>query len=332
MDLFERHDGPVLRPRNDISWASGAVFNPGVWYEDGVVHLAFRAVPSGYKTIMVVEEGDEAPRRGFADYVSYIGYASSRDGMHFDWTPEPLIPPDTPFDRYGAEDPRISKIGDEFLITYTALSRPAFGGTEDGVRIGLASTKDFRTVTRHGVVGPDTRDKDAVLFPCTFDGRIAMLHRIFPDIQVAWFESLEDLFRPPQDYWPRYLERLSEAVVMSREQDWEEKKIGMGPTPIRTSEGWLLIYHGVDRDHVYRAGLALLDLDDPTRIIARTKRPVLEPETDYELVGDVNNVVFPEGAAVIDGTLHVYYGAADKVIGLATAPLADVLATLKKER
>lgn len=328
MNLFERHNGPVLQPRDDIPWASGAVFNPGVWYDDGTVHLAFRAVPGGYKTVMVVEEGDTEPRRGFLDYISYIGYAKSRDGRRFEWASEPLISPGESFDMYGAEDPRISKLDSKFLITYTALSHPAFGGPEDGVRIGLASTEDFRSVERYGVIGPSVRDKDAVIFPKTFGGRIAMLHRIFPNIQVAWFESIEELIHPPADYWSRYLSRIDDFIVMQPEQPWEEKKIGMGPTPIETSEGWLLIYHGVDQDHVYRMGLALADLDDPTRIIARTRNPVFEPETDYELFGDVNNVVFPEGAVVIDGVLHVYYGAADKVIGLATAQLSDVLATL----
>ncbi len=332
MDLFQRHDEPVLWPRDDVAWASGAVFNPGAWYEDEVVHMAFRAVPNGYNTIMVVEEGDEQPRRGFVDYISSIGYASSRDGVHFDWKPRPLIGPDSPADIYGAEDPRISKIGDVFLITYTALSQPAFGGDRDGVRIGLASTKDFETVTRHGVIGPDRRDKDAVIFPSKFDGRIAMLHRIFPDIQVAWFAGIDELCHPPNDFWPKYIERLADAIVMSPEQDWEEKKIGMGPTPIETPEGWLLIYHGVDREHVYRVGLALLDLEDPTRIIARTKSPVFEPETDYELIGDVNNVVFPEGAVVIDDVLHMYYGAADRVIGLAKANMSDVLAEVLGKR
>lgn len=331
MNLFERHNGPILKPRDDIPWASGAVFNPGVWYDNGTVHLAYRAVPSGYTTVMVVEEGDTEPRRGFVDYISRIGYATSVNGTHFEWRSDPLISPGDSFDQFGAEDPRISKIGDQYLITYTALSRPAFGATEDGVRIGLATTCDFKTVTRHGVIGPNLRDKDAVIFPATFGGRVAMLHRIFPNIQIAWFENIEQLCRPPADYWPRYLERLDDYVVMRPEQPWEGKKIGMGPTPIETSEGWLLIYHGVDEQHVYRMGLSLLDLEDPMRVIARTRHPVFEPETEYERYGDVDNVVFPEGAAVIDGVLHVYYGAADKVIGLATAKLSDVLAAVMDE-
>lgn len=326
MNLFKRHSAPILTPREDITWASGAVFNPGAWLSNGTVHLAFRAVPAGYTRRMVMEQGDTKPRFGFDDYISYIGYASSRDGVTFDWADEPLIDPREHFDRYGAEDPRISKIDDLYLITYTALGKPAFVADEtDGVRIGLATTRDFKTVERHGVVGPPERDKDAVIFPRLFDGRVAMLHRIFPDIQIAWFDGIGELCSPGEGYWHAYKAGIADHVVMKPEAEWEEKKIGAGPTPIETDEGWLLIYHGVDDDHVYRAGLALLDLDDPTRVIARTSRPVFEPATDYELYGDVNNVVFPEGAVVIEDTLFVYYGAADKVVGAATAPMSDVL-------
>jgi predicted GH43/DUF377 family glycosyl hydrolase len=330
MDLFTRHDSPVLTPRSDVGWASGAVFNPGTWYADGTVHMLFRAVPAGYKEIMVVDEGDTEARRGFDDYVSYLGYASSRDGISFEWRDKPLIAPGDSFDRFGVEDARISRIGDLYFITYTALSKPAFESHEEnGVRIGLATTSDFKTINRHGVIGPPLRDKDAVIFPRLFDGRVAMLHRLYPDIQIAWFDSVEDLCDPPADYWANYVPNLEDYVVMSCVADWEEKKIGAGPTPIETDEGWLLIYHGVDRNHVYRAGLALLDLEDPTRVIARTAKPVFEPEMPYELIGDVNNVVFPEGAAVIDDTLHMYYGAADRVVGLATASMSDVLAAVR---
>ena len=330
--MFERHEHPVLAPRADVEWASGAVFNPGAWCESGVIHLLFRAIPLGYRHVMVQEAGDRVPRTGYDNYVSSLGYASSRDGVTFDWRTEPFLAPSEEFDRFGAEDARISKIDDVFLITYTALSQPAStpGGT--GIRIGLATTTDFRDVIRHGIVGPPECDKDAVIFPRRISGRIAMLHRIFPDIQLAWFDDLDQLCNPPEGFWSDHLGSLHRHIVMGPEARWEEKKVGAGPTPIETDEGWLLIYHGVDTDHVYRVGLALLDLDDPSRVIARTKRPVMEPETPYELLGDVNNVVFPEGSAVIDGVLHLYYGAADKVIGLAKAPLDDVLTAVNANR
>ena len=294
------------------------------------MHLLFRAVAKGYRKVALPDPDPAGPTTGFDNYVSCIGYARSTDGVQFTWHDAPFIEPDADFDRFGAEDPRISRIDDEYLITYTALSHPAFGG-EDGVRIGLASTKDFRELRKHGRVGPPVRDKDAVIFPRRIAGEIVMLHRIVPDIQLIRFKDLTQLFRPPERLWQEHLDALDEHVVMRPEAPWEAKKIGAGPPPIETEEGWLCIYHGVDQNHVYRAGLALLDLDDPRRVIARTKRPVLEPELEFELRGDVDNVVFPEGAVVIDGVLHVYYGAADRVIGHATAPLADVLDALLLE-
>jgi predicted GH43/DUF377 family glycosyl hydrolase len=112
---------------------------------------------------------------------------------------------------------------------------------------------------------------------------------------------------------------------MRPKYEWEAKKIGAGPPPIMTEAGWLLIYHGVDANHVYRAGVALLDLEDPSKVIARSPYPILEPEEEYERIGDVPNVVFPEGTVAQDGTLYVYYGGADKCCCLATAPLLDLV-------
>lgn len=320
---------PVLSPREDIKWASGAVFNPGAWFEDGQVHLLFRSIPKGYKTQKLEDRNPGEPDMGFDDnYVSYIGYASSKDGVNFEWRKEPFIAPGEDFNKFGAEDPRISKIDDNFLITYTALSRPAFDKI-DGVRIGLASTKDFKTIDEHGIVGPPNhRDKDAVIFPRRINGKIIMLHRIVPDIQLIAFDSLDQLFNPPKSLWENHLNNLEDYVVMRSKFDWEGKKIGAGPTPIETDEGWLLIYHGVDENHVYRMGVALLDLDNPQKVIVRAPVPVLEPELDFELYGDVPNVVFPEGAVVIDGTLHVYYGAADLKIGHAQINMKKLLTWL----
>jgi predicted GH43/DUF377 family glycosyl hydrolase len=236
-------------PRSDIPWASSAVFNPGAWYEDGVVHLLFRAIPAGYQRISLENPEDGEMTTGFDNYISYLGYATSTDGVTFTWRETPFIAPDSPFDRYGAEDARISKIDDTFLITYTALSHPAFGPA-DGVRIGLASTRDFRLVTKHGIVGPPVQDKDAVIFPRRIGGRIAMLHRITPDIQLIYFDDLEQLFAPPDALWQAHLDTLDQHVVLRPCAGWDAKKVGAGPTPIETEAGWLLIYHGVDERHV----------------------------------------------------------------------------------
>ena len=337
--LFAKTPHPILAPREDLAWASGAVFNPGAWREPPTpddehprIHLLFRAVAAGYKRIKLDVPEEAGFDEGFDDsYVSYIGYASGTDGVHFEWADEPFIRPDTDLDRFGVEDPRISKLDDRYLVTYTALAHPAFGKV-DGVRIGLASTTDFQSVTKHGIVGPALRDKDAVIFPQRIGGRIAMLHRVVPNIQIAYFDDLEQLCNPTPEYWERHLADLASHVILAPAAEWESNKIGAGPTPIETDQGWLIIYHGVDKDMVYRAGLALLDRDDPGRVIARCPSPVLEPELEFERLGDVNNVVFAEGAVIIDGVLHLYYGAADTVVGHATAPLDDILDELRNHR
>jgi beta-1,2-mannobiose phosphorylase / 1,2-beta-oligomannan phosphorylase len=330
--LFHRSAAPVLLPQSDISWASGAVFNPGAWLDEstGTFHFLFRAVPDGYSPIELDGEGPAHGSRGFENYVSSIGYATSRDLVHLSPRMEPFLVPDTPDDIYGVEDPRISRLGGVYLITYTALGSPAFS-EEPRARIGLATTTDFLSATKHGVIGPDCFDKDAVIFPAEVGGKVGMLHRIVPDIQLALFDSIDELLAPPAGYWEKHLETLDNHVVMRPAFDWESRKIGAGPTPIETPDGWLLIYHGVDEENVYRMGIALLDREEPKRVIARARRPVLEPEMDFEREGDIPMVVFPEGSVVSDGRLHVYYGAADRVIGHASAMLSDVLEHLREE-
>ncbi len=332
MDLFARRPAPLLAPSPDVPWASGAVFNPGAALcDDGALRLLARGVPAGYTRVAV-----DSPDRTEADflydnYVSRLGLATRQPDGSFRLAAEPLLTPGSDVDRYGVEDARVTRLGDRYYITYTVLAEPAHRANA-GVGIGLASTTDWESVEVHGRIGPAVRDKDAALFPARVGGRIAMFHRIVPDMQVVFFEDEEQLVRPGAAFWEAHLADLDDHVVMRPRERWEEKKIGAGPPPIETPEGWLVVYHGADADHVYRAGLALLDRDDPRQVIARTRRPVLEPTYDYEIEGDVPNVVFPQGAVVEDGLLRLYYGAADTAIGEATAPLADVLALLHEER
>lgn len=320
MKLVRYAHNPVLAANSERKWESGAVFNCGAtMIEDGSIILLYRAIPRGYAKSTV--------RAGYDNYISSIGCAVSKDGYHFTRFPRPVIEPEAEYERYGCEDPRVTRLElDEevlYLITYTALSSPAFSGV--GNRVALASTKDFRSFRKHGVVIPDLEDKDAVIFPELIGGRIAMLHRLEPNIQIVFFDSLEQLVHPQKDFWEACAASLDELTVMKPMFEWEEEKIGAGPPPIRTEAGWLLIYHGVDANHVYRAGAALLDLDDPSQVIARSPQPILEPEMDYERYGDVPNVVFPEGMVVRDDTLNVYYGGADKCCALATAPLPELV-------
>jgi predicted GH43/DUF377 family glycosyl hydrolase len=283
-------------------------------------------VPQGYTK--------KTDGHGYDNYVSSIGCATSRDGRRFTRLPQPVIEPLEEYERYGCEDPRVNRLELDgqvlYLITYTALSSPAFSGR--GNRVALAVTKDLRAFHKHGVVIPDLEDKDAVIFPEVIGGRIVLLHRVWPDIQLVYFESLEQLLYPEEDFWGAYRVSLDRFTLIKPEYEWERVKIGAGPPPIKTDAGWLLIYHGVDSADFYRAGAALLDLEDPRRIIARSPSPILEPEEEYERVGDVPNVVFPVGAVVRDEELYVYYGGADTCCCLATAPLADILDHLLAHR
>ncbi len=171
-------------------------------------------------------------------------------------------------------------------------------------------------------------NKDVVLFSEKINQKYQVLHR-----PRNWVGSKFGVDKP--SIWIAEGNSLSNfernTVLMKPKQDWEELKIGSGPPPIKTKHGWLLIYHGVDKDLVYRAGAAILDLDNPVKVLARTKEPILQPEEPYERFGDVNNVVFPTGACVIDERLHVYYGGADKVCCPAVVELNALLEYILSE-
>lgn len=325
--LFSRAAAPVLKPSPDVAWASGAVFNPGAALDDGTLRLLARGVPAGHRRVEIDHEDAYEASFGYDNYVSTLGLATRQPDGTFQLAPDPFLSPSGEVDRYGCEDARITRLGDRWWITYTALAEPAATANR-GVGIALASTTDWQTVERYGRIGPAVRDKDAALFPDLVGGRIAMVHRIAPDIQIVFFEDEEQMIAPGRRFWEREFEHLDDSVLLRPERRWEEKKVGMGPPPIWTPEGWLIVYHAADAHHVYRAGLALLDLEDPRRVIARTHRPVLVPERPFETDGDVPNVVFPQGATIENGDLHLYYGAADRTVGHAWAPLADVLGVL----
>jgi len=300
------------------------VFNCGVTVgPDGRVYMLYRAIGADY--------APNPAGYGYINYISSIGLALSEDGVHFQRLPEPVIRPDTPVDKWGCEDPRLTRLDvngkPTWWVTYTALSAPAFSGQGD--RVGIASSHDLRTFTKHGVLIPDAQDKDAVIFPEYIGGRVALLHRIAPNIQIAYLPRPEDLRHPNWGYWRTYLQDVESYTLLRPQFSWERRKIGAGPPPVKTEAGWLLIYHGVSEDRVYRAGVALLDLENPQRVLARLTDPILEPLASYEKEGDVPNVVFPTGALLRDGQLYVYYGAADKVCALATVSLDALLSALR---
>jgi predicted GH43/DUF377 family glycosyl hydrolase len=239
--------------------------------------------------------------------------------------PEPLIAREHEYEKQGIEDPRIARIDDRYYIVYTGYDAAS-------CRVCMASTGDITHVQKHGVIIPDVWDKDAMLFPEPVNGKLILMHRVEPNIQLAQFDDIEHLLGATAAYWEAHFAHLDDHTIMRPLYAWEAEKIGGGAPPIKTNEGWVVIYHGVDRKSVYRAGVALLDLDNPFRVIARLPQPILEPEQDYEKRGDVPNVVFPEGALVDGDRLMVFYGGADKVIGLAVADLNELLHELKKHK
>jgi predicted GH43/DUF377 family glycosyl hydrolase len=309
--LFERHPSNPILTSDDWPYPAHTVFNAGATLlQDGTTLLLCR-----------VED-----RTG----LSHLTVARSQNGIDgWEIDPEPTFtadPANYPEELWGVEDPRITFVPerDEYLITYTAYG-------PQGPGVSLASTKDFREFKRLGVALPP-EDKDAALLPRKIGGRWAMVHRPVPGYapQLAgahiWMSFSDDLSR-----WGDPV-----MIIQAREGGWwDARKIGLCSPPIETPEGWLVIYHGVRTPCsgcIYRLGLALLDLENPGKCLLRGDQWVMGPETPYEMLGDVGNVVFPCGQTIgKDGdTLNLYYGAADTVMALATSKISTLLDWLHK--
>jgi predicted GH43/DUF377 family glycosyl hydrolase len=302
--LVRSPQNPIIEPRPGIAWEIGGTFNPGAARNGEVIHILYRAV-NEHK-------------------ISSLGHATTTDGETIvGRSMEPVFAPVDSWEVLGCDDPRITAFDGGFYVFYTAYS-------PRGPRVALASTTDFMSYERYGVVAPDYDDKDAALFPELIDGKFAVVHRIAPNIELVFFHSLKRMEKVSQNpYSKNYLKRIETNTIMKPKWKWEEQKVGIGPPPIRTDAGWLMIYHGVDSNTVYRAGAALLDLEDPRRVIARTPEPILEPEEDFERVGVVPNVVFPEGAVVVKDDLKVFYGGADRICCVASVPMKLLIEALE---
>lgn len=287
MNLLKRYPGnPILKPKPLNDWEALNVFNAAAVHYNGLFHMLYRA------------QG--------VDYVSHIGYAVSEDG--FDWSrlDKPVLSPATKFEARGVEDPRVTRIGDTFYMLYTAYS-------PHGIRVSLAASKNLIAWERLGIVLPDENNKDAGIFPERIGGRYCLLHRRPPDIWLAYSDDLLG--------WTDH-----QIVMRPRPNTWEHTKVGLAGSPVRIEHGWLLIYHAVDANFVYRLGVALLDADDPSAVLYRSEDCILEPRETWEFKGDVPRVVFSCGQVVHDEMLYVYYGGADRVMAVATCPLADMMA------
>ncbi len=284
-------ENPILEPIPENSWESRCVFNCAAVYEAGKVHLVYRAMGE--------------------DNISRLGYASSDDGYRIsERLGQPIFSPYHESETMGCEDPRITRIDEEYFMFYTAYGKIAQIG-EVTIKVDDFLNKRWEWSKRIFPF-PRVNNKDVVLFPEKINGRWVVYHRISPHIWVSYSDDFV--------HW-----KDSNIVMMPRENSWEKAKLGAGAPPIKTERGWLFVYHGVDETKKYRLGLALIALDDPEMIIYRLKEPILEPEEGYERVGDVPNVVFTCGAVIKNERLFVYYGGADKVIGVATQRLDELL-------
>ncbi len=295
---MERFSGnPVLQPIGDHPWESRGVFNAGVLYHNGLVHIFYRAVGN--------------------DNISRIGYATSKDGYHIDERfPEPIFTPGNEAESNGVEDPRVVKFDDQLLMTYTAVKEYGHRQVHQ-VSLTALPIEDF--VQRRWSWGPrrlpfpGIRNKDAVIFPKKANGRYVMLHRIEPDLCIAYSVDLVN--------WCNVRCIMKPSIV-----GWDDLKIGAAGTPFELNEGWLMLYHGVNMDRVYHLGVILLDKNNPEQILYRSKEPILSPQADYERFGKVPNVVFSCGDAVVDNRLFVYYGGADSSLNVATMDFDRLLA------
>jgi predicted GH43/DUF377 family glycosyl hydrolase len=344
--IFRAPENPIIKPidvkpsRDDFEVIG--VFNAGVTrYKEEVLLLlrvaerpvnsnqdiALTAVFDTNKGQIVIKEFSKddkevdfsdprliiTPKGTYLTSISHLRLARSKDGISFEIDDTPAIGPENDYEIFGVEDPRISLIEGKYYINYVAVGR-------FGVTTYLASTKDFTTFERHGVIFcPD--NKDVVLFPEKVAGKYYALHRPVSDLfgkQDMWISESPDLY-----CWGnhRYLMGPGSGC-------WDEVKIGASAVPFRTDHGWLEVYHGVDKDNRYCLGAILLDSQQPWKVISRTERPIFEPEADYELNGFFGNVVFSCGLLFEDNKLKIYYGAADTVICYAELTLEQTIKAL----
>lgn len=290
---------PILTPEM-VPYPCNSVFNTAATLHDGKTVLLFR-----------VED---------LEGISHLGLATSADGLT-DWQihQEPVLSPDpdSVYEERGVEDPRVTRIGETYYVTYTGWSR--FGPT-----VGLAMTHDFLDYERIGVIAlPE--NKDAALYPKKFDGHFALLNRPVPEMEGAAHMWLS--FSPDLIHWGQH-----QCVMMARERGrWDSLKIGAGAPPVETEKGWLEVYHGVKlsvNTDIYRLGLALFDKENPARLIGRSPVPFLGPVEMDERTGDVPNVTFSCGVTVVDGEMRIYYGAGDSAVSVCTAKVDDLLSLI----
>lgn len=342
MKLRKVAENPILRPNPDREWESLCVLNPAVVYDE-----------EREEFVMVYRAAGNDVRHEIK-----MGLATSKDGVHFVRQSDRPVFYSTPTEADGGcvEDPRLVKLGDLYYMTYAARAyapgqywleeyvegqtRPPMYLDETDIHgeelpytfrqnvttTHLAITKDFKRFKKLGRISePSVDDRDVIIFPEKINGKYVVISRPkFADKGVkmpsVWIAFTDDL-----------LEYQEPTLLFTGEEWWETQRIGAGTPPIKTPHGWFMLYHGVDDKGIYRDGAVLLDLEDPRKILARTKDFLMEPDQPFEFEGFYEGCVFPTGTVVKDGVLYVYYGCADKYIGLATVNFEELLTYMTTE-
>ena len=338
MKIIKCKENPIFEPLKGSYFEEKCVLNPGVIYDENTK-----------KFVMVYRAAGNDDK-----HVIRFGLATSDDGIHFTrYSDKPIFEGDR-FNPDGGcvEDPRITKIGNTYFMTYAArvyspgpywlpewpfppiyIDKDDVYDKEDLPMCGkknitvtfLAATKDFIHYQKFGrLTEGDIDDRDVVLFPEKINGYYYMISRPkFPNDKMPsiYISKAKDLlgFKNPQ------------LLMTGENSNWEVQRIGISSVPIKTSDGWFALYHAVDKDGVYRVGAILLDLNDPTKVLNRTKNYIMEPDAPYELNGIYNGCVFPTATVLKDGLLYIYYGCADKYIGLATVKFDELIKYIKVE-
>jgi len=328
MFKLNKYEGnPILQPNRDNEWESLVVCNPGAWYEEGTFYLLYRAAGN-----------DE-------EHYIHFGLATSKDGFNFERVSDrPVLSPQENTPWAGCiEDPRIVKFDDAYFITYAYRPYPpgqywkfAYGEVltynvpesaplclkNNITNSGLLMSTDLRNFRNLGrITKSNLDDRDVILFPEKINGKYVMLHR-----PKEWVGEKYGCEHP--SIWICFSDDLMEwekSQLLITGQNWWERKVGGSTPPLKTGEGWLTLYHGVDDKNIYRVGVMLLDLNDPSKVIARAPDFIMEPEYDYEKEGLYNECVFPTGNVIVGDTLFVYYGGADKYCCVATCSLSELL-------
>lgn len=346
MDIAHRFkENPLLRPSDLKACIDGmeivCLLNPGVFKRDKKIGLLLRVAErprqqtgkisfpvyneSGAIEVLTFDRRDpdldaSDPRviiykgQNYLTTLSYLRPMLSEDGVHF--REDPTLPPifgKGDLERFGIEDCRVTTMADGYYLTYTEVSPVAVG-------VGLIVTDDWKNFDRKGMIFPP-HNKDCVLFDEMIGGKYYALHRpSSPELGGNYMWLAES---PDRIHWGNH-----RCIATTRPGMWDEARLGAGGPPIKTPEGWLEIYHGATKEHKYCLGAILLDLHDPSKVIARSTDPIMEPIAPYEQTGFFGNVVFTIGHYVDNDTIYMYYGASDEVICGATLSIHEILKTL----